>query len=129
MIVQVLFQAPPSLGVFALILLHLLNKLTGKVTPQATMVIAKTTLIPHAYAWRTPSSSAPENTWRNSVAPIPVTRTVLTLGTVMASLLTSWLTNPDCAAAINNVAPTDRQTVHNEYTQLGEQRDMKMTVF
>lgn len=101
----------------ALILFHLLHKLTRTVTPQVTIVIAKATLMPHTYALRTPSSSAPENFWCSSVAPIVVTRVVLTFGAVWASLRASWFTKPDCAAASKKVLPIDRYPV--DRTNLG----------
>ena len=99
-----------------------MHKLVTAVMPQAAIVIAKATLIPHAYARRTPSSSAPENTWRRVVAPVVVIRAGATLGAVLASLCTSWLLKPDCAAAIKNVAPIDRATVHEGHNQLGDTR-------
>jgi hypothetical protein len=90
--------------------------------PQATIVIAKATLIPHAYAWRTPSSSSPENTSRKVVAPVAVTSAGLTLGALLASLWTSWFTKPDCAAAMRNVLPIDRATMHEGQSQLEDTR-------
>jgi hypothetical protein len=98
-------------------LVHLVHKLMTTVIPHAAIVIAKAALIPHVYARRTPSSSAPENTLRRVVAPVAVTRAGLTLGAVLASLCTSWLMKADCAAAIRNVAPIDRATVNKRYNQ------------
>jgi hypothetical protein len=103
-------QAFPPLDFFALTLSHLLNKLIGTVTPVATMVIAKATLTPQAYARTTPSSAAPENTSCTSVAPVAMTRAESTLGAVLESLRTSWLTKLDCAAAIRKVPPMPRKT-------------------
>jgi hypothetical protein len=115
-------QLSQALDFFALILVHLVHKLVAAVMPPAAIVIAKATLIPHAYARRTPSSSAPENTWRRFVAPVAVTRAESTLGAVLASLCTSWLTKPDCAAVIINVAPIDRATMHEGHRQLKDRR-------
>lgn len=115
-----LFQA---LDFFALILVHLVHKLVTAVMPQDAIVIAKTTLMLHAYARRTPSSSAPENTWRRVVAPVAVSRPGSTLGAVLAILCTSWLSKADCAAAIKNVLPIDRATVHEGHNQLRDKGD------
>jgi hypothetical protein len=105
------------LGFFAFTLVHLVHKLMTAVIPHAAIVIAKAALIPHAYARRTPSSSAPENTLRRVVAPVAVTRAGSTLGAVLTSLCTSWLMKADCAAAIKNVAPIDRATVNKGHNQ------------
>lgn len=75
--------------------------------------MAKGMLIAHAYARITPSSSAPTKTCRKEVAPVAVIRAGSTLGAVSASFCTSWLSKPDWAIAIKNVAPIDRKTVYD----------------
>jgi hypothetical protein len=106
------FLAPaPVSAFFALTLSHRVNELKTTLRPQAAIVIANATWIPHAYARRTPSNSAPVYRSRNLVAPVAVTTAGSTFGAVVASLTTSWLANPDSAAAIRKVAPMDRKTV------------------
>lgn len=90
--------------------------------PQAAIVIAKATLIPHAYARKTPSRSDPEKNCRSSVAPVVVTSSRLTFGAVWASLCASWLAKPDCAAASKKVLPIDRYPVTSNNSQVRDAR-------
>lgn len=92
----------------SLALVHLVHKLAATGMPQAAIAIAKATLIPQAYVWGTTSSSALENTWHRLMAPVAVMRAVSILGVALLSLCTSWLSKPDYAATIKNVALSQR---------------------
>lgn len=75
-------------------------------TPAKAMPTAKTALMPCMYATIIPGSSSGANTFRNSEAPVAITRAGSTVGAVKGNLATSWLTKAACPAYVVKAPPT-----------------------